>query len=325
MLRAIGSLIKLRLLRIAESEATFRVRGFHASNDSSRRHLETVGRAFLQGYHAALEASDVARLNATLDRHDVEYRGFAYEGAAMAYGLLDSLSLRRPRRWNEFLTRFGDRHRYVLHVGCGWAVARLPWRRRRLDAYLERFDPWLKWLVVDGYGFHEGYFSRRPEDPGRIQRPQLKGYALRAFDQGFGRSLWFVAGADVLQIQKLIETFPLERRGDLWSGIGIACCYAGNPIEEEVESLLDGAGSLAPHFRQGVTFGAEARVLGEVVTPNTELVCRCACGMSSEEAARLARAAKSSASRLQTGDDPYELWRSEIRRLLASRREPVPN
>jgi hypothetical protein len=46
----------------------------------------------------------------------------------------------------------------MAHVGIGWAIARLPWLRRRIEQPLNRLDSLLRWLAVDGYGFHEGYF-----------------------------------------------------------------------------------------------------------------------------------------------------------------------
>ena len=44
----------------------------------------------------------------------------------------------------------------MMHVGLGWALARL---RRSVTPYLAQLDPLLGWLAVDGYGFHEGYFD----------------------------------------------------------------------------------------------------------------------------------------------------------------------
>jgi hypothetical protein len=79
-------------------------------------------------------------------------------------------------------------------VGLGWAWARLPGNpERRLPA----LDPLLGWLAVDGYGFHEGYFHWRRRVSARELPRGLSASARRVFDQGLGRSLWFVEGADV--------------------------------------------------------------------------------------------------------------------------------
>src|SRR6185503_18765465 len=108
--------------------------------------------------------------------------------------LLDRLRLTR-RRFADFVSGPGASHVYMLYVGAGWAIARLPWLRSNPDRAIRHFDPLLGWLAVDGYGFHEGYFHW-PESIDRRRLPRgLSGYARCAFDQGLGRSLWFVEGA----------------------------------------------------------------------------------------------------------------------------------
>jgi hypothetical protein len=127
----------------------------------------------------------------------------------------------------------------MAHVGAGWAFARLC---RNIGRPLARLDPLLRWLAVDGYGFHEGYFHchRYIERPTRPAR--LSGYALRVFDQGLGRSLWFVYGADIARISSAIATFTPERRADLWSGTALACSYAGGVERAAIEALREAAG-----------------------------------------------------------------------------------
>ena len=122
----------------------------------------------------------------------------------------------------------------MMHVGLGWALARL---RRSVTPYLARLDPLLGWLVVDGYGFHEGYFDWPRYIERRAIPSRLNGYERRVFDQGLGRSLWFVKGADVAAVASAIDTFPSARRDDLWSGVGLACAYAGGCGRAAIESL----------------------------------------------------------------------------------------
>ncbi len=72
---------------------------------------------------------------------------------------------------------------------------------------IAKLDPLLGWLVVDGFGFHEGYFHwRRQLDPAAV-RPPLSLYGKKAFDQGLGRSLWFVEGTDIHRISSRIARF----------------------------------------------------------------------------------------------------------------------
>ena len=123
-------------LGIDIAEVTLVRRGFSARSDAARQHLETVGRSFLSGYHAALHQRDADNLGSQLAKTQSVYRGFAFEGAAMAMALLDHLPLAGRSRWSRFLAGPGSSHRYMLHVGYGWAAARLPWLRRMLHRLL---------------------------------------------------------------------------------------------------------------------------------------------------------------------------------------------
>lgn len=219
--RAAGSRIRRALFSIAPEETSFGRRGFRGDSAAVRQRLEEVGRCFVAGYHAALEDDRPLPLAAWIDAEvERELQGFAYEGAGMALALLDALIPGRRNRLARLLTGPGDAHAYIIHVGAGWILARLPLAPERLLARLE--DPVLRWLALDGYGFHEGFF-RWPRFVERREIPRkLRGYARRGFDQGLGRSLWFVDGADVRLIPRTISSFPDDRQPDLWSGVGLA-------------------------------------------------------------------------------------------------------
>jgi len=306
-----------RLLRAAlgidPAEATFARRGFAGAGEARQR-LETVGTAFLAGYHAALErAGDPDALPAALGRVDAELRGFAYEGAAMAVALLDALMPWRRPRFAAFVRGAGAPHVYMLHVGAGWALARL---RRPLRGVPAGMDPLLGWLAADGYGFHEGYFHPwRTVGAGAVP-DRVTGYARRAFDQGVGRSLWFVCGAEAGRIAAAIGSFGAERRCDLWSGVGLACAYAGGcpPAEAEALSVLSAAHR--PALAQGAAFAAGARGRAGNPAPHTDLACRRLCGCSAHDAAAVVDAAAEDLT--PHGDLPaYEVWRLRIQRHFA--------
>ena len=130
-------LIRDPLFRIDGKEVTFRRRGFEVSSPVAQTHLEQVGTSFLLGYHLAIDSRDMTELSETLSACDAEYQGFSYEGAAMGLGLLDALSLGNKRRWQRFLDGPANSHRYVVHVGLGWVVARLPWLRSRPERAMD--------------------------------------------------------------------------------------------------------------------------------------------------------------------------------------------
>jgi enediyne biosynthesis protein E3 len=301
------------VLRISPKEATFARRGFRGNNVETRQQLERVGRMFLLGYHAALDVDQPERLSLRLNVVEPEFRGFAFEGAAMGLTLLDQLSLRRRDRLQALQEGAGDPHAYMIHVGAGWAFARL---QRHVERASERMDPLLRWLAVDGYGFHEGYFRWRRYLGGRATPARLSGYGSRVFDQGFGRSLWFVDGAEVDRISTTIATFPPTRHADLWSGVGLACAYVGGIDRAALETLRAMAEPHASHLAQGAAFAAKARQRAGNAAPQTDLACAVLCGVSAELAAVITDIALEGLS--SDGAEPaYEVWRKRIQAQFA--------
>ncbi len=297
--------LRRRFFGISIEEASFARRGFRGGGDAIRGHLEDIGRAFLQGYHAALDEDRPDRLARSLDPIEPRRRGFAFEGAGMGLYLLDLLTPWDRGRLTAFLDGPGAAHAYMVHVGAGWVLAQLD---RPIDRSLARFDPLLGWLAVDGYGFHHGYFRWKVALDARLVPHRLSGYARRVFDQGLGRSLWFVEGADVTRIAAAIAGFPATRRADLWSGAGLACAYAGGVPGGCVEELKRMAGLNGPHLAEGAAFAAQARRRGGNPAAHTELACQVLCGMSAEESAVLTDRALIG---LEDGDGTpaYEVWR----------------
>ncbi|HWS53045.1 MAG TPA: DUF1702 family protein [Pyrinomonadaceae bacterium] len=305
--------LRQRLFGLPPEEASFARRGFLAADPRARRRLESVGGLFLRGYHAALEETSAASLARRLSQTEDEPRGFAFEGAAMGLALLDALTPWGGGRWRDFTQSFGAPHVYMMHVGYGWALARL---RRRVESSLARLDPLLGWLAVDGYGFHEGYFKwrryvERRESPGR-----LGGYARRAFDQGLGRSVWFVRGAHVGEVARTVDSFEPSRRADLWSGVGLACAYAGGADRADLGRLSEAAGGFRPQLAQGAAFAAKTRERAGNPAAHTETACAVICRLAAREAAEVTDLALRD---LRGGGDlpSFEVWRRRIQNHLA--------
>jgi hypothetical protein len=317
--RSVLSRLRRRLFGISSEEASFSRRGFRGSDKAACEYLEGIGRGFLQGYHAALEEDRPDRLGSMLNGIESELRGFAFEGAGMGLYLLDLLTPWKRDRLQRFLAGPGAAHVYMVHVGAGWALAQLA---RKVDRALAQFDPLLGWLAVDGYGFHQGYFHW-PVTVERQRVPaRLSGYALRVFDQGLGRSLWFVEGAESPRIAATIANFPQPRHADLWSGVGLACAYAGGVPGEVIEDLMALAGTHHGGMAQGVAFAAKARRRAGNPASHTDLACRVVCGMTADEAAILTDRALTNL--VDEGGLPaYEVWRRRIQANCV--KEAVPS
>ncbi|MES0175376.1 DUF1702 family protein [Mesorhizobium sp. M0006] len=284
-------------------EASFERRGFASSSKERTAQLETIGGAFIEGYNKGLLAKGAAEVRLASMDVDPFFRGFAVEGSAMGVAVHDAFSLRRPVL-PELLAEFAPDFTYLAQVGCGWAMARLPWRRAPI---LKALDPLLRWLAFDGMGFHDTYFK-----PRRIMsfwRRVSSGYAARAYDQGVGRAIWFVRGGSVEDAVHTIRRFPSTRQSDLWAGLGLAMAYAGCADRSDFRIALAAAVLNRGHFAQGIAFACEARARAGVPPRAADLAAMTVCDMSALELSERVRVAREDLSAGDPDVPDYEVWR----------------
>ena len=305
--------LRMRLFGISIEEARVERRGFVVSDPALVIRLETIGVNFIRAYNAALMVPGLQPLLDQLNAVPPEFRGFAFEGASMGLTVRDAVTP-GPSLWRAYIVGPALSQHYISYVGHGWAFARLPgsavWRARRLKGPL-------RWLTFDGYGFHQGYFDWPRSIDACLTDRRLHGYASRAFDQGLGRSLWFVRGADVEAIADTIGRFELKRRDDLWSGVGLAATYAGGLSTAELDHLVSASGRHRAQLAQGAVFAAEARFRAGIVTLDCERATRTLCRMSVVQAAQLAVITKPDERMPDPEGTHYEIWRGDIRRRFA--------
>lgn len=295
-------------------DVTFERRGFHAPNAQQQANLEKVGGMFLTGFGYGLTGRGITDIESSLESVEKPFRGFAYEGCAMALAVRDAL-LPARRHWvNDFLDGPAKPHTYMAHIGVGWAMARLPSIRWRA---IMPADEVLCWLTMDGYGFHQAYFKTSQyvgrQYQARIPFFQPADYANRVIDQGIGRALWFVNGSDVRGVADTIGRFAQERQGDLWSGAALASVYAGGVDAGDLKLMRELAGKYAPDAAQGAAFAAKARLLAGLATSHTEVGAQVYCGMSAEEAAGVTEQAIEVLFDPGPPEPGYERWRQRIR------------
>ena len=313
--------LRRRVLTPDMAETRLSTRGFHEKNPAARDLLETVGMSFLTGYGFAAEAAGPTDAESGLEQVPHEFRGFAYEGAAMACAVRDGLPFGHAHHVERFLTGRAAHHVYMVYVGVGWAMARVP-RFRWSSMYTA--DPLLRWLVLDGYGFHQAYFRTAKYVHEQYQEPNFpwpgKGwswYADRVIDQGIGRATWFVAGTDAARVADIFEEFPESRRADLYAGAGLAATYAGGAGEQELAEFLQRADKHRRWVAQGSAFAAAARVEARLVTPHTELATRVLCdGMTPEQASNLCAESLPDPC-VDAAVPAYEVWRTRIAERFA--------
>ncbi|GCE15781.1 DUF1702 family protein [Tengunoibacter tsumagoiensis] len=291
---------------ISAQEADFSRRGFIKGDLQAKEQLEKSARTFIEGYNAALDNASFAVLVPRLQMIPEDLRGFAFEGAAMGLMVLDYFTPWK-HRLRSFVEGPGAAHMYMLYVGAGWTLGILPQPSSR---FLKQMDPLLGWLALDGYGFHQGFFAWKRSFQQQKRPLRLRGYAQRAFDHGLGRSLWFVKGADIARIAQTIQAFPLDRQPDLWSGIGLACAYAGGIDEHALSAVIQQSGPWYPHLAQGTVFAVTARYKAGNVLDYTRLACQRICHADVQEMVDLA---DNSLKDLPHDETAYETWRTRIR------------
>ncbi|MET9413605.1 DUF1702 family protein [Streptomyces klenkii] len=307
--------LRKRALTPSPSETLLETRGFHRKSPQAQQLLETVGRRFLEGYGHVMSAPSAAGAERDLEAIPAQFRGFAYEGAGMGAAMRDALPGLGSGHVDQLLAGPGSTHTYMIYVGIGWSMARLP---RLLRADASTLDPLLRWLVLDGYGFHQAYFrtQRYVHEQHRDTRfpwpaDDYPEYTGNAIDQGIGRALWFVCGTDVHLVAATLEKFPEDRWSDLWSGVGLAATYAGGCTERELSDLRERAASYQGALAQGSAFASEARMRAGLHVPHTAVATRVLCEMEAGDAAAVTQELVPRGA--VHGPLPaYEVWRRDI-------------
>jgi Protein of unknown function (DUF1702) len=279
----------------------------------ARERLETAGRAFLTGFNAVI-AREVDRI----DDLPEELRGFAYEGAGMACANLDILTITGGRRLRDLLNGQGTRYPHLIHMGTGWAYARL---RMRPMWGIRSVHPLLRWLAFDGFGFRQGFFLT-DRTVGRQRTAGLMDRTQRAiFDQGLGRMLWFHECAGVDDVVLRIAEFPAGRRADLWSGVGLAATYVGGASAADLEwmALAATEDGFRAHLAQGSAFGCASRLISGIVPEHTVAAAPALCGVEVDEAGGWTDTALIALGHNAHSGDHYQAWRAGIRKAWARR------
>lgn len=245
-------------------------------------HLQKIAATFVDGYNLMFEHAPITRLNRVLNECEPERHGFLVEGAAMGATIRDGLSI-RGKNLARLRDAHGERFSYLIQVGAGWALARVPWS----SLIIRRQLPWFLYaLSLDGRGFHDAFFK-----PDRLERGELchgRGFAAKAYDQGLGRAVWFVALGQMHVAASCIAAYPVERHNELLSGLGLAMAYAGPAGVEDWHKLLAQFPQYHAAISQGVVFAAAAQAQASLFSNNTNLACESLNLGSAEKAAEFA-------------------------------------
>jgi hypothetical protein len=307
----LGSLRRLVLAPSLE-EVTFARRGFPGATSAATARLEAIPQAVVCGFEWGIDARDQWEVERRLAMVDPELRGFAYEGATMAFTVRDVMPGGGARRTRDLLLGPGQPHIFLAYIGIGFAMARLPrplWKKVLPDLSGTPYHPTMSWLAVDGYGFDLAYFHTRTWVEGqRVPEPYPwlgdPGYFTRAADQGIGRALWFIHGARAGDVSAAVRAFASHRQPDLWSGVGLAATFAGGCDGAALDALGEEAGEHRAHLAQGSVFAVKARHYAGFLPAHSEAAGAVLTGLSVPDTVALAD---------DTAGDDYEIWRGRIR------------
>jgi enediyne biosynthesis protein E2 len=314
---AVGS-VRRFLMSPQLEDVSFAKRRFPVVESAATRRLEAIPQAVICGFDWGIDARSQWEVERRLELVDAEQRGFAYEGATMAFTILDATG--RGHRTRDLLRGPGQPHILLAYIGMGFAMARLPrplWKKAVPDLTGDPYYPVMSWLAVDGYGFDRAYFDTpRWVDAQRVPKPYAwagsADYFHRAVDQGIGRALWFICGGRAPDAAAAAGRFASHRQADLWSGIGLAATFAGGCDHEGLAALRRAAGEHESQLALGSVFAVKARVHAGFVPEHTRAACSVLTDTSVDKATAIADSTAVT-SAPPGAEPPYEIWRQRIR------------
>ena len=296
--------LRLRSFRLTPAVVDFDRRGFRSGRFETRAVLEAAAAAFISGFNEELAMPPgVAPVLNDLPEHR---RGFGAEGAGMAAALLDLVNPVGGRRLAAVRAAHDGRYAYLIHVGAGWALAKL--HRRGLGS-LASDAPLLRWLAYDGMGFCQAFFA----GPRQLRRwaahPGSCDPTCDIRHQGFGRSLWFRTCGDPPTAAEHIARLAPWHRADAWSGLALAAVYAGGVRLSVFERLGEIAGTQRAAVAQGAAFAAEAWQHSGYVPESAQAAVQIFTGVGVLQAAAWTLDARRAVEFPGAGAADYRRWR----------------
>jgi enediyne biosynthesis protein E3 len=241
--------------------------------------MDSIQNIFRSVQSSSSETKSLPELFQYLDSFEPEFRSIAYEAASMAIALGDLKDSEHLSSWFQFLEQ-ANHHATQIHVGLGWALSQL-----QADPlpFIATLHPMMRYRVADGYGYYEGIFRKRKSVLSQQKPEWTDATASRAFDQGLGRSIWYLNQGQHETAIKMLESFPAERQADLFRGLGIAITYAGGCSEEKLLQISARAGLYKTQLATGAVMGLISRERAGYITEDAALACRVWCYKTVEE------------------------------------------
>src|ERR1700733_12319160 len=109
--------LRCRVFLPDQSEVTFEKRGFYAPDAVRQANLEKVGTKFLEGFDYGMGGRTLNEIERSLELVEPPFRGFSYEGCAMALAVRDGIAPMHRHWIRDFLASRGAAHIYMAYIG----------------------------------------------------------------------------------------------------------------------------------------------------------------------------------------------------------------
>ena len=264
--------------------------------------IELIVLTFQVGRKFAEEINDPVDLVAQLNEVDEEFRSMAFEGASMAIAIKSIEAEAGLMRWLEFLDS-NPKYSTQIMIGLGWAIGE---KDVQPDTILNKLDPMTQARALDGYGYFMGLFRRRISIRTQQIPEGIPEELQMAFDQGIGRSLWYISKGDLEMLDRMMNAFPEYRQKHMWRGIGVACPVVGGCDAGHLDGLMDLAGEFAVQLKTGCALAAKSSVAANSKNRYLDEACKLWLNRTKEDAKTLT----------EIDAESYPKWVEEISGLV---------
>jgi len=281
---------------------------------TSQDRFAITKKVFLTGVIQGLRGEVMESEAAIFRAGDMQMVGAFVEGEAMGLAISDRLMWWRASKWTKLHDASSTVHPYEIHTGLGMGFGILGVAPRAV-ADDSTASVW-QWFALDGFGFQQSlcnprrYIAQRQ----RPKLPKLPEYAYKVFDQGLGRSLWFIFGGDAAKIAEAIANFDACRRSDIWLGTGVAAAHTEGTSGENLAELVSLAGCYRQYLAVGAAVAAHVKSCAGTKSRVPDDVCYALAAVSSEAAAAIVETAHQSMD--DHSSNKHQQWQQHILKAL---------
>jgi len=198
--------------------------GLHVVGDDVRL-VEDWSHAISQGVAARLNRPR-GRWLARCEMAAPKWRPQVLEGAAFGCGALRMLGGRQWRELPREILRTRPQFGQAAYFGFGlWGAWRFGRNFEDFLKVVQCYDPWWRFVCLDGYGFKFGLFDYPGDHRSLSHLHAIPGYYRRAAFQGVGRAFYFAYLSDRRGLIETISDFAPQHDGDLIEGAAFASAY----------------------------------------------------------------------------------------------------